>query len=132
MDRQDRNYWDQKELTRALHDIYSQLVIYKATSDDLINLKKKRIYDSYRWKRCPNYVKHAIEAIDRILFGALFENRAIFGNNPPLEWRVLLDGKHVKGNDIPKDRWADVVPQGGRHFWKDSDRIFDNKDYADD
>jgi hypothetical protein len=120
MDRATRNMQDQGELARIMADIFSQARIYHLPFQEILELREKRVFQSYRWKRAPQRIKSYVLGTWDVHFGYLYQH--------DLEWRVLLDGQHISGNDVPHDRWADVVPSGGRHFYKGTNVIFDDRD----
>ena len=116
MDRGTRNYKDRSALLAIAGDIFSQARIYHLSHDSIMELTRTRLYDDYRWKRAPRYIQSAVLAAHETHMSYLYRY--------DLQWRVLLDGQYMSGDQVPHNRWADVVPEGGHFFYNGTDKVF--------
>lgn len=106
-----RNY-----LAEKINHLFDRAIESQMDFDTMINIRSKYILGHKYWDKLTRYNRSHLEGVWATRMRDLHRNH--------LEWRVLLDGKHMVGSKVPKGAWDRVTPHGGRHFWKDTDVIF--------
>jgi hypothetical protein len=85
--------------------------------DTVLQHLQDRVYGSKDYAKLPRWARCQL----RGYIDAQYESL----NDHCLEWRVRLDGKLIKGSQVPEGRWADVekgafVWQGTSNIWTDA------------
>jgi hypothetical protein len=102
-------------LESRLKDIYSSAPIFHLSHSAILDTLQRDIYSTADWKKLKTYYRGHFAGIRETLSDNLYRYH--------LEWRVRLDGKLVKSEDVPKGAWDRVTM--GEHVYSDKpDAIF--------
>jgi hypothetical protein len=104
-----------ERMVSRMRDIYSSAQIFHMTHRQLLDTMTEKVYSTQDYRKLKPYYRGYLAGVQRILAYNLYRYH--------LEWRVRLDGKLVKSEEVPKGEWSRV--QMGEHVWKDApDKLF--------
>ena len=105
-------------LLSRLTDIYATGRAFSQTHDTILQSVQERVWGDKALKRCPAWVKDRLHVWDQMLLESLYQKPT---PENAVVWVHYLDGKRVSSEEVPSERWPDVV---SRHEWSKTGKPF--------